>query len=479
MKNNRQNFIQKIISVILVALFFITLPNFISAMNLDTQLGNLSTKLQHLKGKLGQLKGVLKRLQKKLSKKKIGSTSTHKLFELTNDDLQTIQTALRAKKSTASNLNENMKLAQEQKGSIDAIELIVSHDILSTKNTKQIERKITPHLQTFSEKFKLLNQAIINDYWEKEFFYPTTDKPNAAALTEQKTKLSKELKIITDAIRTIEHEQNEKARQAQLEAERKRAAELKALEDKKNEEKRLAEAQAARDALPKLKDHIQNITNNGIQKSNFIAMRKEFSQSKAAFPLLSPEEQDILRSAWRSLNPDDLPAFNFSNPLMTFLFLLVQTLNLSYDDYVVRHLKLQATPADSGKEFGDEKFAEIVKKQRPIASSAPKKDVVKPAPSVEASPGGADPADDAKNAIIAIVRLKQPPGPPPPPGSPWDVSLWPTLTNNEIQGIISNRSGITKPINQGLKALVDRQKAEFAAQGADGLEVLTKLGLTP
>ena len=63
MKQSRLNFLQKKLSVLLIALFLTAFPGFIAAMNLGTQLGNLQTKLVGLKGKLGQLKGSLETLK--------------------------------------------------------------------------------------------------------------------------------------------------------------------------------------------------------------------------------------------------------------------------------------------------------------------------------------------------------------------------------------------------------------------------------
>ncbi len=83
----------------------------------------------------------------------------------------------------------------------------------------------------------------------------------------------------------------------------------------------------------------------------------------------------------------------------------------------------------------------------------------------------------AKATLDGIISSKRPAGPPPPP--PLNISTWAILTNDEIETVIANQNGITKPINGALKALVERQKAEFSAKGADGLAVLTALGITP
>jgi hypothetical protein len=91
--------------------------------------------------------------------------------------------------------------------------------------------------------------------------------------------------------------------------------------------------------------------------------------------------------------------------------------------------------------------------------------------------------ETAKTKIrdIIIAKLPTPPPPPPPPGSPWDVSSWKELDDTEIQTIIDNRSVITSkpPIHPALKPVMEKQKAKFSGKGADGLAVLTALGITP
>lgn len=91
--------------------------------------------------------------------------------------------------------------------------------------------------------------------------------------------------------------------------------------------------------------------------------------------------------------------------------------------------------------------------------------------------GGASDIATAKAALDAIINGKRPPGPPPPP--PLSILSWPLLTNDEIDTIITNKNGITKPINGALKALVERQKSEFYPKRANGLEVLKELGISP
>lgn len=117
----------------------------------------------------------------------------------------------------------------------------------------------------------------------------------------------------------------------------------------------------------------------------------------------------------------------------------------------------------------------------------------KPPSGPKKSPGSTDATDTktsevsdvetAKTKIrdIIIAKLPTPPPPPPPPGSPWDVSSWKELDDTEIQTIIDNRSVITSkpPIHPALKPVMEKQKAKFSGKGADGLAVLTALGITP
>ncbi len=95
MKQNRLNFLQKNLPVLLIALFLTAVPGFIAAMDLETQLGTLQGSLVALKGKLGQLKGGLENIKDVLEGKTLSSGGGSSLSSNPDvaDAIQKIDTA--------------------------------------------------------------------------------------------------------------------------------------------------------------------------------------------------------------------------------------------------------------------------------------------------------------------------------------------------------------------------------------------------